>query len=147
VETAARSVTGVIHRIGYGRSTFHLRFEFLQPLRISVLSRRDAHDVFERALEMMRADTRLCAQRLERLRLFIVFGDCVTDLAHKLNFRIIRAGAARVTTTARAKALAFGGFGKLKETDLLGPRPPSRTRRTTIDSRRLYREYKAAIAR
>jgi len=56
VQSAARAETGVVHRSGYGATFANPRFEFPNPARISVLPRRDSHDLFENSLQMKGTD-------------------------------------------------------------------------------------------
>src|SRR6185295_13525446 len=101
----------------------------------------------ESALQMMRADAGLFAQRLERLRFFVMFVDCMTYAAHEFDLRICRAGLLGPTTLARTETLAFRRFGQLVEADLFTSRSARRTRRPAIDTSRLHGKDKAAIAR
>ena len=76
-----------------------------------------------------------------------MFINCVTDLAHEFDLRIVGAGTARMAAPAGAESGLLGGLWDLKEAYLLTSGPSCRTRWAAVNTGRAHGENKAAIPR
>ena len=123
-----------------------LRLSGAQAAGVGVLARRDAEHRLEAALQVKRALVKFLAQAGQRHRLVEMLLDEPANRLHAVRLRIA-AGRLRPATQAGAVSRLLGLRGRKEELHVLPPRPPRRTRRPAIHTRRRNCENKLSVMR
>jgi len=134
VETAARHISGVEHRVRDARAGAQSTLHLPQPARVGVLARRHADDPFEAALEVIGtpADAR-CETRQRQMAV-----DVRQIHARATDFFdpwIARVHIVRPAPPARAVTRAPGVVRRFEKRDAIAPWTAARARRLAVHAR------------
>src|SRR5207249_3241572 len=103
VQTAARTITCFIDRACHRSPFSKLRLQPIQPPRVGVLTRSNAGDAFEGALQMMLMEIDLRADGRKRQSSVKVRFDVAADMPHHFDLWVTN-GVLGLTAAASAKA-------------------------------------------